>query len=135
MPRLLDTPRLDIVYRATSPGHPNCEKAYTPVYPALPYTDHPAHVASRDTDWGWSTFADVNDMWRRVLDEEAADGKTRDGSGQVVYLDVGEMSGQRPDAHKGNGDCLHWALPGVPSGWIRMLYHVVLDGKMSQSGP
>lgn len=64
----------------------------------------------------------------------------------MVFLNITEMAGQRPEAHTGEGDCLHvglpspkladsfadlsslqWALPGVPGVWIELLWTIIKD--------
>ncbi|KAM0791788.1 hypothetical protein ACM66B_004051 [Microbotryomycetes sp. NB124-2] len=127
---LATRPMLDIIYRSTSPGHPNCEKAFTPVYPAPVdvFQDHPLHNTTKDNDWNWKQFEDVNEIWKRHFDQVWLEKKGSTAlTNRFAYLDVTEMSGQRPDAHKGNGDCLHWTLPGVPNYWIRMVWHVMQE--------
>ncbi|KAK4055007.1 hypothetical protein OIO90_003348 [Microbotryomycetes sp. JL221] len=146
VPQILNHPNLDVIYRSTSPGHPKCEKAYTPVYPALPFVDHDDHKDTRDVDWGWKQFEDINSVFKTEIDSFTLDRQlgqhdndeevlrsrqsNRQRGTRAAYLDVSEMSGQRPDAHKGNGDCLHWALPSVPAHWLRMAWHVLEEWRI-----
>lgn len=102
--RLSVIPSLDLVYRSTTPAHPDCEKATTPLYPALPFIEFYKHP-----DWSWGSFGDLNHVWAEELDAAAPEGKSRSGA-SVAFLNVTEMAGQRPDAHMANGDCLHVSL-------------------------
>lgn len=91
--RFTSYPSLDVIYRTTSPGHPFCERASTPVYPALPVVEHPSHE-----NWSWGSFESLNQLWKREIDRIAPHGRGV-GGGRVAVLDIKEMAGQRPDAH------------------------------------
>lgn len=106
--RLVRMPRWSILYRTTSPGHPNCDRASTPVYPALPFMNALGEAAS----WNWHSFGRLSDIWADALNQVAPDGHAVDtgdaaSRGRVLLLNVTDMTGQRPDAHRGNTDCLH----------------------------
>lgn len=106
--RIVQMPRWSIFYRSTSPGHPDCDRASTPVYPALPFINMPGEAAS----WNWHSFGRLNDIWVEELDRAAPDSwATETGDersrGRVMAINVTDMTGQRPDAHRGNTDCLH----------------------------
>lgn len=106
--KLLAIPKLSVLYRSTTPGHFRCNEATTPVYPALPFNAH-----EQNGQWGWDTFGHVNDIWAQEMDRLApsgwssAPGATGSARGQVTFLNVTDMTGQRPDAHIHEKDCLH----------------------------
>jgi hypothetical protein len=102
-------PSLDLVYRSTPPAHPDCGKATTPLYPALPFVEFYKHP-----DWSWGTFGDLNHVWADELDAVAPEGVSKTGA-RVSFLNVTEMGGQRPDAHMANGDCLHVSFSELSS--------------------
>jgi hypothetical protein len=121
--------RLSVFYRATSPGHPVCEKKSLPY--ANPSEAHSAeqHIVPRlkalvDTPdlkqqrarWDWDLFVPHNEIWRstvtrlmREWDWRKQHGTDPKKSGaRWVYVDLWEQALQRPDAHSDPGvDCLH----------------------------
>ncbi|KAI5885930.1 uncharacterized protein SCHCODRAFT_02717277, partial [Schizophyllum commune H4-8] len=111
-------------------------------------TDDEAMKSTRRR-WDWDQFAVHNEFWREEIkklmegrtkqlprrDEEAVEAEdgaletraaipSRDSGAKWYYLDIYELSLQRPDAHDSPGvDCLHWCMPAVLDEWSRLLYH------------
>lgn len=108
--RVLSVPRLTTMYRSIAPSHAHCDDATAPIYPASPFAAHPEY-----SSWNWQMFGIFSDAWASVIDRLAPDGLgggVGSERGRVIYLNVTDMSGQRPDAHKGGNDCLHVSRAG-----------------------
>jgi hypothetical protein len=154
MSRLSPIPQLSVIYRATSPGHPNCNLLTVP-YGSL----QAAQLGERNLverlistmpdeqwrtfrkRWDWDLFAVHNALWER----EIASRKEGRGGGGVkwIFMDVWDQALQRPDAHTEPGtDCLHceffsffldvWTddcgtgnLPGIFEQWTDQIYHIL----------
>ncbi|TRM64463.1 hypothetical protein BD626DRAFT_491897 [Schizophyllum amplum] len=116
--------------------------------------DLPAHIMAETDDpdmksvrrrWDWDQFSVHNEFWRaeigRLMEERGkvaarahegmgngvhgqADVAARAAGAKWYYLDIYDLSLQRPDAHDNPGtDCLHWCMPAVLDEWTRLLYH------------
>ncbi|KIJ92261.1 hypothetical protein K443DRAFT_440431 [Laccaria amethystina LaAM-08-1] len=137
MSRLSPIPQLSVIYRATSPGHPNCNLLTVP-YRSL----QAAQLGERNLverlistmpdeqwrtfrkRWDWDLFAVHNALWER----EIASREEGMGGGGVkwIFMDVWDQALQRPDAHTEPGtDCLHWNLPGIFEQWTDQIYHIL----------
>ncbi|SCV68111.1 BQ2448_232 [Microbotryum intermedium] len=121
---LIELPRFDIIGRSTPLTAPGCAYHVAPLDSAPPIAND-SDISSRV----WQPLDLQNSWWAAEMDAIARKGRTKDNSGSVVYMNVTEMSGQRPDARvvgsSDRPDCLHWTLPGVPSVWLRMLWHII----------
>jgi hypothetical protein len=138
--------QLTVVYRATSPGHPGCRNRREPYYDIHSARLHESNVRQRLLDdaeteksrdgrlvWDWDLFPDHNDAWRRKIrylnrmrqkQAFARQGTTKAGA-IWIYLDIWDMSLQRPDAHNEPTDCLHWCMPVVLNQWTYLLHHAL----------
>ncbi|TFL06240.1 hypothetical protein BDV98DRAFT_588529 [Pterulicium gracile] len=145
--RLNPIPQLSVVYRSTSPGHPGCRNRRTPYFDLRSALYHEANVRQRLLDdaendkirdgrkvWDWDLFPDHNDAWRskiRSLSRRrgsrgaSATKKATKGGANWLYMDIWDMSLQRPDAHNEPSDCLHWCMPVVLNEWTYLLHHVL----------
>ncbi|KAF8987977.1 hypothetical protein BDQ17DRAFT_1258067, partial [Cyathus striatus] len=145
--RLTPLTHLTILYRATSPGHPQCHLSHNP-YPSIHtalQSESPSSIPGRllsspyltqdEKDdrlkWDWDRFEAHNELWKESIRKM---GETRDRLGvnsgegaRWVYLDIWGMALMRPDAHLEPGvDCLHWCLPGVLEEWNKQIYQVIV---------
>ena len=125
-------PKLDVVYRSMTVPHFECWKASVPTVPAQ-FHDF-AEEAGLSWSYGWASFPLFDRAWAEALDRVAPRGRTHFG-GQVVFMNITEMTGQRIDAHllgPNLDDCLHSSPPFVPGTWLRMFYHIVTksDGQL-----
>ncbi|KAF5332207.1 hypothetical protein D9611_008173 [Ephemerocybe angulata] len=139
-------PRLTVFYRATNAGHPSCHRYNKPSKDAAEahreaarYLELSDASASNEVDrkvrrrWDWDYLNVLSQVWKTEIEHQEwlrRTMKLRNQSGGVgmrwLYVDVYEMSLQRPDAHAVPGkDCLHWCLPAVYSEWTRHLYHIL----------
>ncbi|SCZ89800.1 BZ3500_MvSof-1268-A1-R1_Chr1-3g01585 [Microbotryum saponariae] len=121
---LVELPRFDIIGRSTPLAAPGC------AYHVAPLDSAPPRASDSDfLNRVWQPLDLQNSWWAAEMDTVARKGRTRDSSGSLVYMNVTEMAGQRPDARvvgaSDRPDCLHWTLPGVPSVWLRMLWHII----------
>ncbi|KZT55837.1 hypothetical protein CALCODRAFT_484482 [Calocera cornea HHB12733] len=123
LPKLLATPKLHLVYRSIASAHTKCYRHSTPVFPGKV-----VDTGDEETDWGWAHFPSLDRIWTEELDRAAPEGVSP-GGGRVDYLNVREMTAQRPEDHllgqDGKGDCLHWCGPTVPGTWVKMLWHIM----------
>ncbi|KAF8994564.1 hypothetical protein BDQ17DRAFT_1251603 [Cyathus striatus] len=134
--------QLSIFYRASAAAHPACApktKPYDNTTHAiemegdmieaigLSTTDEFRNIVQR---WDWDRFDTHNRLWESKVDE-LAKRREYDGKGaKWFFMDVWNMTLQRPDAHTqnldtkmGTFDCLHWCVPGVVEQWTRLLNH------------
>lgn len=70
----------------------------------------------------WHLFTVYNEMWRKAVSSH------KTGQPEMLYLDVYDQALARPDAHRGQGDCLHWCTPSVPEEWTRLVYYLMAVG-------
>ncbi|TFK23232.1 hypothetical protein FA15DRAFT_670731 [Coprinopsis marcescibilis] len=145
MNRLSPIPRISVLYRSTSPGHPNCGSKPSP-YDNITHALAGEHnvvqqllaplKTSKDIKskkrWDWNLFNEHNMVWKREIEklkaeeEENAQAASAETRARWDYVDLWEMNLQRPDAHSEPGkDCLHWCLPVVHADWTHYLYHLV----------
>lgn len=157
--RLSPISQLSLYYRSTSPGHPSCERSSEP-YPSasiarlreqqvaqrlMNEVDSPNEKGDR-SKWDWDLFPAHNGIWRRAVAKMMNNRDSENGVGaKSFYLDVWDLSLQRPDAHnEPGGDCLHcmflyihryvlvadsWPLsgcmPAVLNQWTYTLHHLL----------
>ena len=88
-----------VIFRATSPGHPDCQHIRSPRSNATTATER--HF------FGWHLFQQYNTMARNAF------ATSKVGERPISFWDIWDMSIQRPDAHLAwnkeakNYDCLH----------------------------
>ena len=145
--RLNPIPQLTAIYRSTSPGHPGCRNRREPYFDLRSALYHETNVRQRLLDdaendkiregrkvWDWDLFPDHNDAWRSKIRNSSrrrgsrtasATTKATKGGATWLYLDIWDMSLQRPDAHNEPTDCLHWCMPVVLNEWTYLLHHVL----------
>ncbi|KAF5332286.1 hypothetical protein D9611_008082 [Ephemerocybe angulata] len=135
--------RLTIFYRSTNPGHPSCQlhtKPFADLSEArleearffelsdLSATSERDIVTRRR--WDWDYFNVHSQIWREEISRlerlsrmVKQPNKSRFVRGvKWLFMDVYDMSLQRPDAHSSPGkDCLH----SVYFEWSRHLYHLL----------
>ena len=118
-------PQLSVIYRATSPGHPNCNLLTTP-YPSSESAQIAESnlverlIATMPDDrrrrfrkrWDWDLFAVHNALWEQEIAKMEEEGEKKRGGGgggsRWLFMDVWDQALQRPDAHTEPGtDCLH----------------------------
>ncbi|KAJ2927342.1 hypothetical protein H1R20_g9758, partial [Candolleomyces eurysporus] len=143
--RFSEHTRLTILYRATNPGHPSCHLYTKPFSDAAEALKDEARFleltdaqATNPVDrkvrrrWDWDMFNTHSQVWRKEIEGLQRERKASIERGEDVrgvkwlFVDLYEMSLQRPDAHGSPGrDCLHWCLPAVYNEWSRHIYHLL----------
>ncbi|KAF5346505.1 hypothetical protein D9756_010106 [Leucocoprinus leucothites] len=92
---------------------------------------HQKVVQSR---WDWDRLEANNEEWKQAIASlrQSPEAGTSSDKAKWYYMDVWNMSLQRPDAHTqtvdvnhGTYDCLHWCVPGVVEQWTEYLNHLV----------
>eukprot|EP00415_Alexandrium_ostenfeldii_P002479 UN2479 len=105
--------RKDSVYfRLTLPGHEDCEKFTSPFRKVGEFSLE-GPTSKRYT---WDLVPAFNDYVKEAAAALADSQKLR-----LAVLDPYTMTILRPDGHMGDGDCLHYFLPGVPDWWNHLL--------------
>ena len=104
-----------LIWRTTSMGHPRCNTYNAPLSSVHQAAEALLGCEVCVEQWGWHTFP----MYDRAASELL-------GAIGAHVLDIRPMSALRPDAHsaklfRGQPDCLHYALPGVPDWWGALL--------------
>jgi hypothetical protein len=61
-------------------------------------------------------------MWRKAMFSH------KTNQPDMLYLNIYEQALSRPDAHRHEGDCLHWCGPSVPEEWTRLVYYLLAVG-------
>ena len=127
MSRLSPIPQLSIYYRATSPGHPMCQRHSKPYEnETLAWTaeqnvverllNTPGVNTADDRNgisrWDWDLFSVHNENWKSTIQHMMANGQLGGKGAKAFYLDVWNQTLQRPDAHSMTTlpvgvDCLH----------------------------
>jgi hypothetical protein len=102
-------PSARIMFRTSTSGHANCGNITIP----LPHSES----IKLQTLYNWSSLSLFNDIIQQVIQKYP----------RIKLLDVSGYSNLRADAHSlGNAqDCLHYCEPGVPSVWVRHLFHAL----------
>lgn len=100
-----------VLWRSTVAGHPDCSRL------AEPLTARDPRVDAKTAPHQWGQAIEQSARVRTLLASEFGD--------QVVWMDVETATSRRPDSHEGNGDCLHYCLPGPLDWWLRLLVNVV----------
>ena len=97
-------PNVTVMYRTTPSGHKGCE----PFVESQPIT--PADL-DRFTHYNyhWNVFPHQNYLVRRFITRQFP---------EVVLVDVANSTNLRVDSHMGNGDCLHYCIPGPIDNWV-----------------
>jgi hypothetical protein len=124
------SPLPTVFYVTTSPGHPDCNLAFTagptmhaldaaPVYMnstnmATLYPSLSEAEQTRIRGYKWDKFHENDLETLAVFAEHKV---------PLQVLDVGPLSLLRPDAHMSADDCLHFGTPGVPDNWIYILFN------------
>lgn len=106
-------PDLLILYRATVPGHANCEKIEIPL-------DYPQEEA--DLPYHWGSIGEQNAAAKRIVEKYGG-----------VFLDIEPMMVLRGDGHRGYvntpagpvHDCLHYCNPGPVDVWNRLVQNAL----------
>ena len=80
--------------------------------------------------WQWHTLKgyikhllsrDLHPLFNSIAAREIARAARSDLRDRIALLDVYRMTTMRPDGRRGDGDCLHFFLPGVPDWWTHKL--------------
>jgi hypothetical protein len=103
-------PNIKVFYRSTPHGHDNCDH-----YKAMaPGTWHKKSDTAKlaKMPFHWSDFERQNEMAFDLI---------RTKHPHVGFLDFANATNLRSDSHIGNGDCLHYCLPGPIDNWTKML--------------
>lgn len=106
-------PDILILYRATAPGHKDCENIDQPLDAAYNTSELPEH---------WGDLYEQNAIAWGLVEKHGG-----------VFLDAETMTALRGDGHKGRvsgegegePDCLHYCTPGPVDGWTRLLYNAL----------
>ena len=118
--RLSPIPQLSVIYRATSPGHSNCNLLTVPYSSSQAAQIGESNLVERLIEtlpddrwrthrkrWDWDLFAVHNALWEREI-AKMERWKEREGGASWLFMDVWDQALQRPDAHTEPGtDCLH----------------------------
>ncbi|KAF8994569.1 hypothetical protein BDQ17DRAFT_1366686, partial [Cyathus striatus] len=144
MTRRLDAiPRIKVFYRATASAHPSCPSKANPYSNVTHATDMEGDVleamglyAANDNlrnvlwRWDWNRFDVHNRLWEAKVRELAKQRELEGKGPKWFFMDVWNMTIQRPDAHTQNRDkthqsfdCVHWCVPGVVEQWTKLLNH------------
>ena len=98
------------IFRSANMAHFNCDEHLVPDNNwTLDAADEPEHP-----EWHWGHFPGQS---QRVVRPELLKGQ--------FYLDILPLSRKRPDAHPGQGDCLHYCLPGPMDTWVILLMALI----------
>ena len=95
-----------VFWRTTVPGHGGCDQLTRPLRPGEPLP--PGNPA-----FHWGDFEKQNALVAELLHIHL-------GSALTWTIDAYAMTKLRQDRHMGNGDCLHYCLPGPPDWWVEM---------------
>jgi hypothetical protein len=98
-------PNVKVFYRSTPYGHINCDY-YKGMGPGS------WHTAGHNIPYHWGEFSRQNEKVFNLIKAKHP---------QVGYLDFANSTSIRSDSHIGNGDCLHYCLPGPIDNWTKML--------------
>ena len=119
--RLQAAPRTSLFFRTTAAAHAACHENYKPYSnaqeaEAADATLHTRLMASAPnaarqltwSRWDWDQFKVHNGMWKVAIEKAQKERLASDAGPRWYYLDIYELSLQRPDAHDSPGlDCLH----------------------------
>ncbi|GHJ85022.1 hypothetical protein NliqN6_1424 [Naganishia liquefaciens] len=113
---------IKIWYRASTPGHVNCQDIQEPAVVDPVWTPHPGAPA-----WNWHLMEPFNDIWKRRIEEARSTGL------EIAYLDVWPMSLQRGDSHLlPPNDCLHFCYQGVVEEWQQFLWQEIVRESVNE---
>jgi len=102
-----------IFYRTTTSGHPNCEKF------TLPLSRAEASRVESTSQYDWNKFPVQNKIISNFFMSLGA-----------YIIDANATSFFRPDHHRGDGDCLHYCIPGPVDTWLIFFWNILaLDAK------
>ncbi|CAM9519678.1 unnamed protein product, partial [Discosporangium mesarthrocarpum] len=106
-----------LIFRNTVPGHNNCTASMfsQPLtsLEAMELLEQPGSDAER---YHWDQVAEMNAAVEPVFR----------GAGWSI-LDVHTPTLLRADNHRGNGDCLHYCVPGPIDHWVVLAFNMLLD--------
>lgn len=102
-------PGILVVYRASVPGHADCQKYSAPI-------KEPQDGAHLPYNWGALRLQNV--IAKEIVERHGG-----------VFMDVEHQTSLRPDGHfatmEGKIDCLHYCSPGPMDTWVQMLFNVL----------
>ena len=119
---------VSIVFRNTSPGHPDCnDQLYSPPLSEPP--DLEKNRGSHDFDsahrYHWSEFVHQNSLVQTLIAKQYP---------SIILLDIATPTILRADHHVGGDDCLHYCCHSVVDHWlllfINAMEQVQLVGKI-----
>ena len=95
-----------VIYRSTSPVHPDWETMFNnPPLKVMP-TDAPIYTVEQSETWGWDKIANQTELARGMIAQYYP---------WIIYMDVMYSTSLRHDGHV---DGVHYCLPGPVDHWI-----------------
>ena len=111
--------KVSIVFRNTSPGHPDCNKySYSPPLSKPPDLQINRGNESMDSAhrYHWSEFQHQNSLIQKLIAEQYP---------SILLLDIATPTILRPDHHVGGDDCLHYCCHSVVDHWLLLFINVL----------
>eukprot|EP00536_Pseudo-nitzschia_multiseries_P016174 jgi/Psemu1/220473/e_gw1.1039.7.1 len=116
-----------LIWRTTAPGFPDCDNAPGPIRiedkpnaeALISNSSHPWYADRQKFHW-W------NFKYQNAFVENLLEAFVKEQGLRISFVDFYEMAILRPDLHIGNGDCLHYCLPGPFDAVNAVLLHEII---------
>lgn len=131
----LNRPRDLVMFRATSPGHDNCQPRsrsfnWTHGTRITPLSSFSEYKVSTPHKYDWDKFEYYNHYTEKLLHNRNIAGQ----SPIMHFLDVYNMTVLRQDSHTAPADCLHFYSPGPVDWWNHLMLTYLQNLPYDNSG-